>query len=167
MRHLECTVQDNNNKAAYLRCGTTIARGTMLQLMHSLLYQTTIASSLRWCHCRTLLDQKRAANRKAHSRYTVGLQKLQSSAEQVAGMQAELQALQPQLVRTVAEVESLMAVIAREKAEVVEPKVGTANGSIPVAAHVYYRWGGVCSRNMCDEGVHARAAGDWWCGGGM
>lgn len=75
--------------------------------------------------CRTLLDQKRAANRKAHSRYTVGLQKLQSSAEQVAGMQAELQALQPQLVRTVAEVESLMAVIAREKAEVVEPKVGS------------------------------------------
>ena len=38
-------------------------------------------------------------------------------------MQASLQALQPQLVRTVAEVESLMGVIAREKAEVVEPKV--------------------------------------------
>jgi dynein heavy chain len=39
-------------------------------------------------------------------------------------MQASLVALQPQLVRTVAEVESLMGVIAREKAEVVEPKVG-------------------------------------------
>ncbi|KXZ55711.1 DHC8 protein [Gonium pectorale] len=77
---------------------------------------------------RTLLDQKRAANRKAHSRYTVGLQKLENSAEQVAGMQAELQALQPQLVRTVAEVESLMAVIAREKAEVVEPKAAIVKG---------------------------------------
>jgi hypothetical protein len=37
-------------------------------------------------------------------------------------MQAELQALQPQLVRTVAEVEKLMASIAREKKDVVEPK---------------------------------------------
>ncbi|GLC47993.1 hypothetical protein PLESTB_000047400 [Pleodorina starrii] len=77
---------------------------------------------------RTLLDSKRAANRKAHSRYSVGLQKLESSAEQVAGMQAELQALQPQLVRTVAEVESLMGVIAREKADVVEPKAAIVKG---------------------------------------
>ncbi|KAG2451278.1 hypothetical protein HYH02_003884 [Chlamydomonas schloesseri] len=77
---------------------------------------------------RTLLDSKRAANRKAHSRYSVGLQKLQSSSEQVAGMQAELQALQPQLVRTVAEVENLMSVIAREKAEVVEPKALIVKG---------------------------------------
>ncbi|KAG2501733.1 hypothetical protein HYH03_000233 [Edaphochlamys debaryana] len=77
---------------------------------------------------RTLLDQKRAANRKAYSRYSVGLHKLESSAEQVAGMQAELQALQPQLVRTVAEVESLMGVIAREKAEVVEPKAAIVKG---------------------------------------
>jgi dynein heavy chain len=56
-------------------------------------------------------------------RYLVGLDKLQSSAQQVAGMQAELVALQPQLVKTVAEVEQLMIKISTEKAEVVEPKV--------------------------------------------
>ncbi len=37
-------------------------------------------------------------------------------------MQAELRALQPQLVKTVKEVEVLMANIAREKKDVVEPK---------------------------------------------
>ena len=37
---------------------------------------------------------------------------------QIAGMQEELTALQPQLVKTVAEVEQLMAQIAKDKAEV-------------------------------------------------
>ena len=37
-------------------------------------------------------------------------------------MQAELQALQPQLIKTVAEVAKLMEEIATEKATVVEPK---------------------------------------------
>lgn len=37
-------------------------------------------------------------------------------------MQAELKALQPQLVATVGEVETLMAHIEREKRDVVEPK---------------------------------------------
>jgi hypothetical protein len=55
-------------------------------------------------------------------RYLTGLEKLASSAEQVAGMKAELVALQPQLVTTVADVEALMAKVAREKAEVVEPQ---------------------------------------------
>jgi len=64
---------------------------------------------------RTLYDAKRADNAKLRSRYTVGLEKLQSSADQVANMQAELVALQPQLVVTVAEVEALMEKIAREK----------------------------------------------------
>ena len=39
-------------------------------------------------------------------------------------MQLELRALQPQLVKTVADVEQLMQRISREKKEVVEPKVG-------------------------------------------
>ena len=37
-----------------------------------------------------LLAQKRAENGKAYSRYSTGLQKLQSSSEQVAVMQIEL-----------------------------------------------------------------------------
>lgn len=77
---------------------------------------------------RTLLDAKRAQNVKMKNRYLVGLEKLQSSAQQVAGMQSELVALQPQLVKTVGEVEQLMAKISKEKAEVVEPKVGTGWG---------------------------------------
>jgi len=71
---------------------------------------------------KSLLEAKRTQITKLRKRYMVGLEKLRSSGEQVAGMQAELQALQPQLVRTVAEVEQLMGNIAREKKEVVEPK---------------------------------------------
>lgn len=71
---------------------------------------------------RTLLESKRAENTKMKNRYLVGLEKLQSSAEQVAGMQGELQALQPQLIKTVAEVEALMERITVEKRDVVEPK---------------------------------------------
>lgn len=52
----------------------------------------------------------------------MGLEKLQASAAAVANMQNELTALQPQLVKTVGEVEELMARIGKEKAEVVEPK---------------------------------------------
>ena len=62
------------------------------------------------------------------NRYLVGLEKLQSSAQQVAGMQTELVALQPQLVKTVGEVEELMVKISKEKLEVVEPKVGLTLG---------------------------------------
>ncbi len=61
-------------------------------------------------------------NSKLKSRYQVGLEKLASSDQQVEGMQQELRALQPQLVKTVGEVEVLMANIAKEKKEVVEPK---------------------------------------------
>lgn len=66
---------------------------------------------------------------KLRKRYVVGLEKLQSSAEQVEGMQQELRALQPQLVKTVAEVEELMGNIAREKKEVVEPKAAIVKAS--------------------------------------
>lgn len=58
----------------------------------------------------------------ATCRYVVGLEKLQASAAAVANMQDELTALQPQLVKTVGEVEELMVRIGKEKAEVVEPK---------------------------------------------
>lgn len=70
----------------------------------------------------TLLATKRAENAQAASRYAVGLEKLAASAAAVAGMQEELTALQPQLVATVAEVEALMARVAAEKRDVVEPK---------------------------------------------
>ena len=43
-------------------------------------------------------------------------------------MQSELVALQPQLVKTVGEVEQLMVKISKEKAEVVEPKVSGRGG---------------------------------------
>lgn len=64
---------------------------------------------------RALLEPKKAANAAARKRYNVGLEKLASSAAQVAGMQQELVAMQPQLVATVAEVEQLMARIAHDK----------------------------------------------------
>lgn len=64
---------------------------------------------------KSMLESKRAANTTARKRYTVGLEKLASSASQVATMQQELVAMQPQLVATVAEVEELMTRIAQEK----------------------------------------------------
>ena len=45
-----------------------------------------------------LLTAKRVENSKTLSRYTVGLDKLQSSAQQVAGMQQELRVPAPLLV---------------------------------------------------------------------
>lgn len=69
-----------------------------------------------------VLAEKRARNRQLRTRYAVGLEKLEASAGAVAIMQEELTALQPQLVKTVAEVEELMERIAKEKSEVVEPK---------------------------------------------
>ena len=71
---------------------------------------------------KTLLATKRDETTKLKSRYEVGLEKLASSAEQVAGMQEELTALKPKLIITVGEVEELLAKIEREKEEVVEPK---------------------------------------------
>jgi dynein heavy chain, axonemal len=69
-----------------------------------------------------LLVTKLSENRQLASRYTVGLQKLHDCEQQVAVMQAELTALQPLLVRSVAEAETLIARIAREKCDVVQPK---------------------------------------------
>ena len=82
----------------------------------------------------TLLTAKRAETSKMKSRYEVGLEKIASAAEQVAGMQNELEALKPQLIKTVGEVEVLMAQIAKEKTEVVEPKKIIAQQEEAVAA---------------------------------
>lgn len=61
----------------------------------------------------------------------MGLEKLGSSAEQVAGMQKDLTALQPELVKTVKEVEELMIKIAQEKRDTVEPKAEVSLLSFP------------------------------------
>ena len=81
---------------------------------------------------RTLLEAKRAANRRAKTRYVVGLEKLEGSAAQVATMQTDLVALQPQLVATAGEVGELMARIGTEKRDVVEPKVEVRSRPQPV-----------------------------------
>jgi hypothetical protein len=69
-----------------------------------------------------ILVVKRSRNRQLKNRYAVGLEKLEGSAADVTKMQDELTALQPELVKTVGEVGELMAKIAKEKREVVEPK---------------------------------------------
>ncbi|KAI8468854.1 MAG: dynein heavy chain 8 [Monoraphidium minutum] len=71
---------------------------------------------------RALLEAARAESARQQKRYSVGLEKLAGSALQVEAMQAELVALQPQLVATVAEVEGLMGRIAHDKKHEVEPK---------------------------------------------
>lgn len=55
---------------------------------------------------------------KLKSRYEVGLEKLQSAADQVAAMQVELEALQPQLLVASKEVDEMMVVIEHESVEV-------------------------------------------------
>lgn len=54
----------------------------------------------------------------AKKRYEVGLEKLQFTEQQVVIMQEELTALKPNLIRTVAETERLMATVQKEKTEV-------------------------------------------------
>lgn len=65
----------------------------------------------------TLLIAKRTENLKQKRRYEVGLEKLASSSQQVAIMQAELTELMPKLIETVAEVEKMMTVVEKEKVE--------------------------------------------------
>lgn len=54
----------------------------------------------------------------AKKRYEVGLEKLQFTEQQVTVMQDELTALKPNLIKTVAETEKLMATVQKEKTEV-------------------------------------------------
>lgn len=64
-----------------------------------------------------LLDEKRMQICKGKQRLEVGLEKLASTAVQVEQMQHELQELQPVLAATAANVEHMMAAIARDKEE--------------------------------------------------
>ncbi|XP_064167524.1 dynein axonemal heavy chain 7 [Anguilla rostrata] len=67
---------------------------------------------------KTLLEKKRTEVMKLKRRYEVGLEKLQSAADQVATMQVELEALQPQLKVASKEVDEMMVVIEKESVEV-------------------------------------------------
>ncbi|TMS06223.1 Dynein heavy chain 7, axonemal, partial [Larimichthys crocea] len=69
---------------------------------------------------KALLNTKRADVMKLKRRYEVGLEKLQSAADQVATMQVELEALQPELVVASKDVDKMMVVIEHESVEVAE-----------------------------------------------
>uniref|UniRef100_A0A3B4YVU2 Dynein axonemal heavy chain 7 n=1 Tax=Seriola lalandi dorsalis TaxID=1841481 RepID=A0A3B4YVU2_SERLL len=69
---------------------------------------------------KALLRTKRAEVMKLKRRYEVGLEKLESAANQVATMQVELEALQPQLLVASKEVDEMMVVIEHESVEVAE-----------------------------------------------
>ncbi|CAL8240697.1 unnamed protein product [Merluccius merluccius] len=67
---------------------------------------------------KALLSKKRSEVMSLKRRYEVGLEKLASAAAQVATMQVELEALQPQLRVASREVDELMVEMERESAEV-------------------------------------------------
>ncbi|KAM8856216.1 dynein axonemal heavy chain 7 [Spinachia spinachia] len=67
---------------------------------------------------KALLRTKRAEVMKLKRRYEVGLEKLESAADQVASMQVELEALQPQLRVASKQVDEMMVVIEHESVEV-------------------------------------------------
>ncbi|XP_074775748.1 dynein axonemal heavy chain 3 [Athene noctua] len=67
---------------------------------------------------KTLLNSKRQEVDRMRTRYLMGLQKLDFASSQVAEMQKELTALQPELIRTSAETEKMMFQIEKETAEV-------------------------------------------------
>ncbi|XP_051841933.1 dynein axonemal heavy chain 7 [Antechinus flavipes] len=67
---------------------------------------------------KTLLEKKRSEVMKMKKRYEVGLEKLDSAASQVATMQCELEALQPQLKVASKQVDEMMAIIEKESMEV-------------------------------------------------
>ena len=57
---------------------------------------------------------------KLKKRYEVGLEKLKSASDQVAGMQIELEKLQPQLKQSSEQVAEMMVVINKESKDVAE-----------------------------------------------
>lgn len=61
------------------------------------------------------------------------MEKLEFTEQQVSVMQKELEALQPNLIRTVAETEALLAKVSKEKAEVVEPKKAIVDAEVAKA----------------------------------
>ena len=82
----------------------------------------------------SLLTKQRDIVSSAKRRYEVGLEKLASTADAVKDMQEELTALKPELIKTVAETEELMAKVQKEKAEVVEPKKAAVDIEVAEAA---------------------------------
>uniref|UniRef100_A0A5F8HGG2 Dynein axonemal heavy chain 7 n=1 Tax=Monodelphis domestica TaxID=13616 RepID=A0A5F8HGG2_MONDO len=67
---------------------------------------------------KVLLEKKRNEVMKMKKRYEVGLEKLDSAASQVATMQFELEALQPQLKVASKKVDEMMVIIEKESIEV-------------------------------------------------
>ncbi|NXN55853.1 DYH3 protein, partial [Rynchops niger] len=67
---------------------------------------------------KTLLNSKREEVDMLRARYLMGLQKLDFASSQVAEMQKELTALQPELIQTSAETEKMMIKIEKETTEV-------------------------------------------------
>ncbi|GAB0191735.1 dynein heavy chain 7, axonemal [Grus japonensis] len=67
---------------------------------------------------KNLLEKKRRKAMKMKRRYEVGLEKLDSAASQVALMQSELEALQPQLWEASKQVDEMMVIIQKESLEV-------------------------------------------------
>ncbi|PAA64367.1 hypothetical protein BOX15_Mlig029056g2 [Macrostomum lignano] len=65
-----------------------------------------------------LLDEKRTEIHRQKRRYEVGLDKLQSAAEEIGVMQQNLTALQPQLVQASKEVDETMIIVEKESQEV-------------------------------------------------
>ncbi|KAK0675118.1 DYH3 protein, partial [Pygoscelis papua] len=66
---------------------------------------------------KTLLNSKRQEVDMMRTRYLMGLQKLDFASSQVAEMQKELTALQPELIRTSAEIDKMMIQIEKETTE--------------------------------------------------
>merc|ERR1719281_154014 len=66
---------------------------------------------------KTVLQSKRNEVSKAKNRYDVGLEKLLSTAEQVAKMQVELEQLQPILKKTSQETAEMMVTIEQKQKE--------------------------------------------------
>ena len=64
-----------------------------------------------------LLDVNRGKVKRLQRRYEVGLEKLQSAASQVATMQNELEALQPQLVESSKKVDEIMIIVEKDSIE--------------------------------------------------
>ncbi|XP_009068409.1 PREDICTED: dynein heavy chain 3, axonemal [Acanthisitta chloris] len=67
---------------------------------------------------KTLLNKKRQEVDMMRNRYLMGLQKLEFASSQVAVMQKELTALQPELIQTSAETEKMMVQVKKETVEV-------------------------------------------------
>jgi len=87
-------------------------------------FYVTPTSYLQLLDCfKMLLARKREEVAGARRRYKTGLDKLASTELQVQGMQAELEALQPQLLASSAETADLMGVIEKQREEADKVKV--------------------------------------------